>query len=167
MSIKQHQGFNWGIRNPTADLEVGPADDSCLTLPSQSYTGDVNGECALLLEKRSCTWFKTSRNSLSVMSPGKVNTRKAVAINQVEPASPVFANSLVTSVFVRSCSRFGLEKAQGSTEEFWKFSGRSSIMVPPGDHRGYSVLWVSSTGICPSSKKGFIGELCSLQQYLN
>lgn len=119
---------------------MGPADDSCLTLPPESYTGDLNGKCGLPLEKGSCSWFKTSGNSLSVMSPGKVSTSKAVAINQVEFASPVFANPLVTSGFARSCSGFGLEKAQSSTEELRKFGRRSSIMVPPGDHRGYSLL---------------------------
>lgn len=119
---------------------MGPEDDSCLTLLPESYTGDLNGECGLLLQKGSCTWLRTSGNSLSGMSPGKVNTSKAVSINQVEFASPVFANHLVTSSFLRSCSRFGLEKTQSSTEELWKFSGRSSLMSPPGNHRGYSVL---------------------------
>lgn len=119
---------------------MGPADDSCLTLPPESYTGDLRGEYRLLLQKGPCTWFKTSGNSLSVMLSGKVNTSKAVAINQSEFASPVFAHHLVTSGFVKSCSRFGLKKAQSSTEELWKFSGRSSIMGPPGDCRGYSVL---------------------------
>lgn len=119
---------------------MGPADDSCLTLPPESCTGDLGGECGLLLQKWSCTCFKTSGNYSSVMSPGKVNTSKAVMINQVEFASPVFAHHLVTRGFVRSCSRFELEKAQSSTEQLWKFSGRSSIMGPPGDCRGYSVL---------------------------
>lgn len=81
---------------------------------------------------------------LSVMSSGNVNTREAVTINQAKFASPMF-ELLAHQWF---CEK---------PFEVWatKDCGRSSVMHPPGDLRGYSVLWVSSTEKCVSLKQVF------------
>lgn len=78
------------------------------------------------------------------MSSGKVNTSEAVIINQVEFVSPVFEPP---------CHQGFCEKPF----EVWarKGCGRSSVMHPPGDRRGCSVLWASRTGKRGSLKKVF------------
>lgn len=140
VSIKQHK---WrGIRKPTEELQVRPVDESCLTLPLEGCAGKPGGEWG------SCTCFKTSENCF---------ISDVIIINQIVFASPVF-------------EALGQQWFCEKPLEVWarKGCGRSSVMRPPADWREYSVLWVSSTGKCASSKEGFfIGEFWRLQQYLN
>lgn len=122
VSIKQYKGR--GIRKPTAELDVRPVDGFCLTLSLEGCAGKPGGECG------SCTCFKTSENCF---------ISDVIIINKIEFASPV-SEALGHQWF---CEK---------PFEVWarKGYGRSSITHPPADWRGYSVLWVSSTGKCAS-----------------
>lgn len=59
MSVEIGQRAQWeGVRKPTAELDMAPVHDSCLTLQLQSCAGELGRECGLLLQG-SCTQFKT------------------------------------------------------------------------------------------------------------
>lgn len=112
-----------------------------------SATGDPGGERGLLLQKGSCTFLKQVEILLSVMA----STHEAVIINQVEFASPVFEP--------QGHQWFCEKPFQVWARKDW---GRSLAKCPPGELRGYSVLWASSTGECPSLKKGVYWRILNI-----